>query len=91
MNELVVIFEEEIEGRRLVLSKYSTGELKVETTQNSTDSTEFSSDGTSHVFPVVIEQGDPIEFDVSVDQLENELQEVGFSAQIAQEIASRLG
>ena len=90
MNEVwTQIFSEEVEGRNVTLSQYSSGELKVNTTQRYTEATEASSDGIAHVFPVVISEGDQIEVDATTAQeLEIELQRVGFSAQAAQQIVA---
>lgn len=89
MNDIwTPIFSGVVEGRNVTLSRYSSGELRVTTMQKYTEATEASSDGTTHVFPIVISDGDTIEVDANTAQeLENELQRVGFSAQAAQQIA----
>jgi hypothetical protein len=90
MNEVwTQIFSGEVEGRNVTLSRYTSGELRVTTTQKYTEATEASSDGITHVFPVVISEGDTIEVDATTAQeLESELQQVGFSAQAAQQIVA---
>ncbi len=83
------IFSGVIEGRSVVLSRYSSGELRVTTTQKNTEATEMSSNGVTHIFPIVISEGDTIEVDANTAQeLESELQQVGFSAQAAQQIVT---
>lgn len=90
MNEVwTQIFSEEVEGRNVTLSRYTSGELRVTTTQKYTEATEASSDGIAHVFPAVISEGDTIQVDATTAQeLESELQQVGFSAQAAQQIVA---
>lgn len=85
MNDVwIPIFSGVVERRHVTLSRYSSGELRVTTTQKYTEATEASSGGTTHVFSVVISGGDAIEVDANTAQeLENELQQVGFSAQAA--------
>lgn len=49
----------------------------------------MSSDGTTHVYPVVNSVDDTIEVEANTEQeLENELQYVGFSAQAAKQIVA---
>jgi len=89
MNDVwTKIFSGEVEGRSVTLSRYSSGELRVTTTQKYTEAAEASSDGSTHVLPIVISKGDTIDVDANTAQeLESELQQVGFSAQAAQQIA----
>ncbi len=90
MNDVwTPIFSGIVEGRSVTLSRYSSGELRVTTTQQNTEATEAISDGVTHIFPVVISEGDTIEVDANTAQeLENELQQVGFSAQAVQQIVA---
>ena len=90
MNQVwTKLFSGVIEGRNVTLSRYSSGELKVTTTQKNTETTGFSSNGVQHVFPSVISEGDKIEVDANTThELEKELQAIGFSVQAAQEIAA---
>jgi hypothetical protein len=81
-------FKGSIEGRRVVLSQYQTGELKVETTQIETVSTEGSYEPGATVFPVVISAGDPIDIHANTpDELVVELMAYGFSGSGSREIA----
>ena len=83
------IFSGEIEGRKVNLSRYSSVELKVTTTQKNTESTTGSSDGSTHVFPIVISEGDTIEIEANTPkELESELQQASFSAQAAKQITA---
>ncbi len=90
MNDVwTTIFSGVIEGRNLTLSRYSSGDLKVTTTQKNTVTTTGSSDGTTHVFPMVISEGDTIEVDAeSITELEAELQTIGFSVEAAKQISA---
>lgn len=83
------IFSGIIEGRNVTLSRFSSGELKVSTTQKNTENTSFSTDGSTHLFPLFISEGDSIEVDAdTADVLKQELQQIGFSAQGAEEVVA---
>lgn len=77
------------EGRNVTLSRYSSGELKITTTQKVTESTKGSSDGNAHIFPAVISKGDTIEVEAeSITELESELQNIGFTKESAKRISA---
>ena len=90
MNDVwTTIYSGLIEGRNVTLSRNSSGELKVTTTQKNTESTTGSSDGATHLFPVVISEGDTIEVDAaSTSELEAELETIGFSIEAAKQISA---
>ena len=90
MNDVwTTIFSSVIEGRNVTLSRYSSGELKVTTSQKNTETTTGSSDGTTHLFPELISEGDTIEVDAeSITELEAELQTIGFSIEAAKQISA---
>jgi hypothetical protein len=84
------IYTGEIEGRKIELLQYESGDLKVITTQKETEISPGASDGTSHLMPSVISAGDTIEIEAKTpDQLEIELQNDGdFSPNGAREISN---
>jgi hypothetical protein len=83
------IFSGEFEGRKVKLLRYESGELKVITTQKEAYMSEGYSEGSSHVMPFVISEGATIHVDAqNPDELERELQDNGFSSDIAKEISN---
>jgi hypothetical protein len=81
-------FRGSIEGRVVVLSQYHSGELKVETTQLKTETTEGSFEPGSTVFPAVVSAGNSIVIEANTpDELVKELMACGFSQSGALEIA----
>ena len=88
-DQWITIYNGEIEGRKVELLRYGSGELTVITTQKETEVSSGYSDGSTHILPYVISEGNVIHIDANTpDELESELQGVGFSSNGAKQISN---